>query len=59
MPDTRDYDIQEQAGQDWDFFLDVGGREHIIISSSLMELSYEGKNQVGAFQYKKTVFIVY
>jgi hypothetical protein len=25
------------------FVLDVGGREHIIILSSLMELSYDGR----------------
>ncbi len=41
------------------FFLDVGGREHIIILSSLMELSYEGKKYVGVSQNSKFEFLLY
>jgi len=39
------------------FFLDVGGREHIIIWSSLMELSNQGRKYVGVSQNNKFGFL--
>ena len=40
-------------------FLDSGGREHIIILSSLMELSCEGRKQVGVSGKNKYGFLLY
>jgi hypothetical protein len=31
------------------FFLDPGGRIHTIIRASLMELSYEGRKDIGGY----------
>jgi hypothetical protein len=43
----------------WGIFLDLGGREHIIIWSSLMELSYERRKYVGVSQNSMFGFLLY
>ena len=50
-------DFGEKRRDNSFILLDFGGREHIIILSSLMELNNQGRKYVGVSENNKTVFL--